>query len=243
MNRIFALAGLLGGLLWIILTIAFSSDWSAPGTLQYIAYQNYNRLWSLILFLMLLGFIGLYLQYPFRAGRLGQIGFGLLVLGFVLMMAGNIAEFWVFTDSPYEGGLNPRNLSWFTFLFGWLFTLIGSLLWGIHSNRTYVLPQWVGALLILSLPISIVLLFAQSVLLPTAVVIIVLSILALRAKLVTPRPMSHHDAVREFDPQGRINDSQTLSRPLRLPVGRLHSDAASSSHAHTLHRRPPPADH
>lgn len=181
MNRLFATAGLLGGLFWIILTIIFASDWGAPGTPQYIAYQNYNRLWSPTLLLMLLGFVGLYRRYPFRVGRLGQIGLSLIVLGFVLMMAGNIAEFWIFTDARYEFGLNPRNLSWFTFLFGWLFTLVGSLLWGIHSNRTYILPQWAGSLLILTLPISLVLLFAQSILLPTAAAVMALSVLALRA--------------------------------------------------------------
>ena len=183
MNRIFATAGLLGGLFWVILTTLFASDWGAPGTLQYIAYQNYNRLWSPTLLLMLLGFVGLYRRYPFRAGGLGQIGLGLIVLGFVLMMAGNIAEFWIFTDARYEFGLNPRNLSWFTFLFGWLFTLVGSLLWGIHSNRTYILPQWAGSFLILTLPISLVLLFAQSILLPTAAIVVALSILALRANM------------------------------------------------------------
>ncbi len=183
MNRIFATAGLLGGLSWIILTTLFASDWGAPGTLQYIAYQNYNRLWSPTLLLMLLGFVGLYRRYPFRVGRLGQIGLGLIVLGFVLMMAGNIAEFWIFTDARYEFGLNPRNVSWFTFLFGWLFTLVGSLQWGIHSNRTHILPQWAGSLLILTLPLSIALLFAQSILLPTAATVVVLSILALRANM------------------------------------------------------------
>ena len=180
MKRMFAWAGLLGGAFWILLTLIFSSDWGAPGTLQYLAYQNFNRLWSPTLLLMLFGFVGVYLQYPFRAGKLGQIGFGLIVLGFGLMVAGNIAEFWVFTDSPYASGLNPRNLSWFTFLFGWLFTLIGSLLWGIHSRRTRALPGWAGVSLLLTLPISIALLFAQSILLPTAAVLIALSILTLR---------------------------------------------------------------
>lgn len=179
--RFLSWLGLLGGLLWIILTTLFASDWDAPGTLQYIAYQNNNRLWSPTLLLMLLGFISLYRRYPFRAGRLGQIGLGLIVLGFVLMMAGNVAEFWIFTDVRYEFGLNPRNLSWFTFLFGWLFTLVGSFQWGIHSSRTHILPLWAGSLLILTLPISIALLFAQSILLPTAVAVVALSVLALRA--------------------------------------------------------------
>jgi hypothetical protein len=181
--RFLSWLGLLGGLFWIILSTLFASDWGAPGTLQYIAYQNSNRLWSPTLLLMLLGFVGIYRHYPFRAGRLGQIGLGLIVLGFVLMMAGNVAEFWIFTDARYEFGLNPRNLSWFTFLFGWLFTLVGSLQWGIHSNRTYILPQWAGSLLILTLPISIALLFAQSILLPTAVAVVALSVLALRANM------------------------------------------------------------
>jgi len=178
--------GLLGGLFWIILIVVFYTEWGASGTSQYIAYQNYNRLWSPILLLMLLGFVGLYRHYPFHASRIGQIGLGLIIFGFVLMMAGNIAEFWIFTDVHYGAGLNPRNLSWYTFLFGWLFTLVGALFWGIHSIRTHILPQWAGSLLILTLPLtiaSIVLFFSQSILLPTAVAVVSLSVSALRVNI------------------------------------------------------------
>ena len=45
-SRLLSWLGLLGGLFWITLIAVFSSDWGAPGTLQYIAYENYNRLWS-----------------------------------------------------------------------------------------------------------------------------------------------------------------------------------------------------
>ncbi len=69
------------------------------------------------------------------AGR-ALVGFSLALL---VMAAGNAAEFWLFTDLPYDGGSdapNARSLAWMTFLLGWLGALISGTVAGLALLRT-----------------------------------------------------------------------------------------------------------
>jgi hypothetical protein len=51
--------------------------------------------------------------------RLAAIG----ALGSLMMLVGNIGEFWIFSGESYASA--ARNLSWFTFLLGALATILG----------------------------------------------------------------------------------------------------------------------
>ena len=51
--------------------------------------------------------------------RVAAIG----ALGSLMMLVGNVGEFWTFTDASYASA--ARNLSWFTFLLGVLTAIVG----------------------------------------------------------------------------------------------------------------------
>jgi len=152
MNRIFATAGLLGGIAWILIGL-FPPDWGPPGTRAYEGYQLWNRLWTPALLLMALGFAGLSLALRSSLTRWSRGGLVVMLIGWALMALGNFAEFWIFTTESYTGV--GRNASWTTFLFGTLIMLLGSTVAGLALYRTNLIPKWLAVLLALMLPLVI----------------------------------------------------------------------------------------
>ncbi len=51
--------------------------------------------------------------------RVAAIG----ALGSLMMLVGNVGEFWIFSEESYTSA--ARNLSWFTFLLGALAAIVG----------------------------------------------------------------------------------------------------------------------
>ncbi len=151
------LLGLLGSLLWLGLNTFLSPDWGPPGSANYLGYETINRLWAPAFALMLCGYVGLSQRYPVRAIRLGRAGYRLTVLGLVMMIAGNIAEFWFFSALPY-GALNARSWAWITVLVGMLILIIGMALMGLAGYRAQALPVW-GSVIFLLLPPMLLLMF------------------------------------------------------------------------------------
>jgi hypothetical protein len=185
-QRLLSLAGIAGGVYWLLLIGVFSPEWGPPGSARYLDYEAFNRAWPPALLLMLAGWVG----FQRRFG-LSRTGLWLNVLGYALMVAGNVAEFWIFSDDPYGAGFNGRNAAWTMFLLGWLLHLIGALVWGIAALRRRALPAWAGWLLILLLPASFALLVAQWVNPASALAVVLLGALALwpespRAPQVVP---------------------------------------------------------
>ncbi len=152
MNRLLALAGVLGGLFWIAIGL-FPPDWGPPGTRAYEGYQLWNRLWTPTLLLMALGFAGLFLALRPSLTRWARGGLVAALIGLALMAAGNFAEFWIFTTESYAGV--GRNASWMMFLLGTLVMLIGATITGLALSRTNLIPKWLAVLLALMLPLVI----------------------------------------------------------------------------------------
>jgi hypothetical protein len=152
--------GLAGSLLWLSLTTVLSPDWGPPGTANYLGYETINRLWAPAFAGMLCGFVGLALRFALAGTRLGRLGLRLAVIGLVVMLAGNIAEFWFLTRLPY-GELNLRALAWISVLLGMLSLFIGAALLGLAGRRQRALPAWGSPVLMLALPVFLVLFFTQ----------------------------------------------------------------------------------
>ncbi len=152
-QRLLALAGILGGLYWLLLHTLFAPDWGPPGTRAYEGYQLWNRLWTPALLLMALGFVGLFRALRPSLARWARGGLVAALIGFALMMLGNFAEFWIFTAESYEGV--GRNASWMTFLLGLLIMLLGTTVAGLALSRTNLIPKWLAVLLALMLPLTI----------------------------------------------------------------------------------------
>jgi len=122
-----------------LLVLMSSSQWGPPGTEAYRIYEARNRLPPVSIMLMGIGLIGVYLPLRAGLGSLGRLAFASSLIGVVFMLAGNIAEFWFFTDQPY-GQLNPRATAWSAFLFGALVLLVGLMTFMVFVARRKQAP-------------------------------------------------------------------------------------------------------
>jgi hypothetical protein len=161
-QQILGAAGLLGALFWLSLNTVLSPEWGPPGTTRYLSYEAANRLWALAFAGMLCALIGFGARFPLTHSRLGRAAQRLAVAGLLVMLAGNIAEFWLFSQQPY-GELNGRNLAWMGVLLGWLSTISGLSLIGLTIWRERFLPRWSGALLMLTLPATLLIIFSSAI--------------------------------------------------------------------------------
>ena len=170
--QILGVLGVLGSLFWLGLNTLLSPDWGPPGSARYLGYEAVNRLWSLGFAGMLCGYAGLYQRYALRGSRPGRVGFRLAAIGLVLMMAGNVAEFWLFSEQAY-GEINGRNLAWIGVLLGMLAALIGAGLMGAAGlrQRQQLLPRWSALLFLSALPATIILILTAVALMGLPLVI------------------------------------------------------------------------
>ncbi|CAI3799327.1 hypothetical protein [Pseudarthrobacter sp. MM222] len=148
--------GIFGAVAWISLIVLMAGGWGPPGSAEYDRYATNSQLWVFAFALMACGFIGLFLRYKIGAATaLGLTAVVSVVLGFVLMMAGNVAEFRYFSHLPYESD-NARMWAWLVFLLGFLSVLAGSLLLGVWARRQELRPRWTGWMFLLALPATFV---------------------------------------------------------------------------------------
>jgi hypothetical protein len=152
--------GLLGSLLWLGLNTFLSPEWGPPGSTDYLGYETINRLWAPAFALVLCGYVAFHQRYPLGGTRLGRAGYHLAVLGLVMMIAGNVAEFWFFSTLPY-GALNARSWAWMTVLVGMLALMIGTALLGLAGYRAHTLPVWGSFIFVLVPPAFLLMFFMQ----------------------------------------------------------------------------------
>ena len=148
--------GIIGAGAWISLVALMAGGWGPPGSADYDRYELNSQLWVFAFALMACGFMGLFLRYQIGAATaLGRTAVVSVILGFVLMMAGNVAEFRYFSHLPYEAD-NARMWAWVVFLLGLLSVLAGSLLLGLWARRQKLLPRWAVWTFLLALPATFV---------------------------------------------------------------------------------------
>jgi len=144
---------LFGGITALPLMIAFAvTGWGAPGTTAYRTYELLNRLMAFSLLLMVAGWLGLALRSPSGYGRWGA---WLALFSSLVMVVGNAAEFWLFSDLSYNC-CNVRHVTWSTFLLGLLVTAVGATFFGMAYLRTGQGPRWSGFLLVFALPLFVI---------------------------------------------------------------------------------------
>ena len=150
-KRWMGIAGLLGGVSLISITLLMGNTFGYPGSEEYQIYQTKNRLTSISLLLASFGFIGFYPNRYITLPRAGKIAGALTAIGLTGMVVGNAAEFWLFSDLPYNQP-NMRNVSFGIFVLGGLLMGIASLIGGVVFWRLQNVPRWIALLLILYLP-------------------------------------------------------------------------------------------
>ncbi len=133
----------IGGVgLVVMFMAAGSSDWGPPGTEAYESYQMMNRLVTVPAVLLVVGVFATGFQGRGSLGVLGWISWLLGLAGSLLVLAGNVAEFWLFTSRSY--GDPVRSLAWSSFLLGVLLLIIAGILTAVlasHSKSTRELSR------------------------------------------------------------------------------------------------------
>jgi hypothetical protein len=147
------LMGLVAGVTWIIL--AFFPAECAPPTESSEVFCN--RLWTPALAGMLTGFSALFMRIRSLLSRAATLGFAGLLVGFVLMVAGNFSEYWFLNDLPHEGPDGwIRAVAFMTLLFGFLLVLTGASVCGIASLRGAHASRLMGLLFTSLLPLTLI---------------------------------------------------------------------------------------
>jgi hypothetical protein len=130
-----------------------------------LGYDDYNRLLTLPLALLIVALAGLRaLQLPElsawgrRGAVLGLVGAGLLLLG-------NVIEFWavLLTDDAVFAIAEDRGLDewagstvgWLTFLVGAALLFVGGSLFGASTASAGILPRWAGLVIALTTPLML----------------------------------------------------------------------------------------
>ncbi len=145
------------GVLWVVSGILASGVVNQATGFAPVYFVVY----IVALLLLVLGLIGLHALQRASYGRIGRAGFYTAVvaslaqvLGFVVLLAGSPALFWL--ASPVGGmGL-----------------VVGWVLYGAATLQAKVLPRWYGVLFIVSLPVTLVLVFYGNILFGLALVVL-----------------------------------------------------------------------
>ena len=134
---------MLGSVLWVLWTVGQLQGfggWSVPGSVAYDSYEFFNRLLPFVLLPVVVGFVGLHVVQKSTYGGWGMASFVTVLVGFLLVVAGSVGEFWFFSDQPY-GMPNGREASWTLFLLGHPVLGLGMLLFGIATVQAKVFPR------------------------------------------------------------------------------------------------------
>lgn len=118
-------------------------------------YATYGKVFFLVYLLFMIGLVSLHARLDGYAGRLERRGFQIVLLGLVMNLMGNVADYW-FGDEILHESLRGLIFTLGTGL-GTLVYVIGSVLLGVAILRTRVLPRWSGWTLITAPTLGIVL--------------------------------------------------------------------------------------
>lgn len=145
--KTYGILSICGGVLWVIVKHLINQ------TPQPFNYDDYNRMFTIPLLFMLISFIGFYTVYMKRLTKIARIAGKIGILGLVLLLLGNVLEFWVvlFQSKPnaYAAFSNGSSevfigsyLGWMIFCIGLLLIAITSLIVGIISIKNKIAKYW-----------------------------------------------------------------------------------------------------
>jgi hypothetical protein len=122
-----------GGVLWALSPIGV--------TLSEYRFDTPNVFWKLfasVPLLLLVGLVGLQVWQARRSGWLEKVGFLVALLGLILILAGDVAEFWLGVDDIYI----MTAPAYRAFRMGLIIFAAGSILFGVAAPRDGALPTW-----------------------------------------------------------------------------------------------------
>lgn len=125
-----------GGVLWALspLGVYFSET-------QYNTPNVFWKFFPSAPLLLLIGLIGLHVRFSARSGWLERGAVAVTLFGLVLVLAGNVGQFWLGVDDVYT----LTAPAYRSFRLGLLVLAAGTMLFGVAAARDETLPVW-GAL-------------------------------------------------------------------------------------------------
>lgn len=125
-----AVAGAIGGILMFF--VAGATEWGQPGTTQYDEYERANRLIAVPWLLTLVALVALLIAHVRFGMDLWRVATMVLAIaGTVLVLGGNIAEFWLLSDTSYRD--EDRGNAWRAFLLGHLLLIVATAGFALRS--------------------------------------------------------------------------------------------------------------
>jgi hypothetical protein len=127
-----------------ILCVPGGALWALAPTGVYIsnfAFHTPNVFWKMFWpapLLLLIGLIGLQLRQWERSGLLEKLGFFVVVVGLVMIIAGDIGLYWLGIDDMFIVTAPAYN----SFRIGLIVLAVGSILFAVTSPRDGALPSW-----------------------------------------------------------------------------------------------------
>jgi hypothetical protein len=122
-----------GGVLWALSPLGVH--------LSELRFHTPNVFWKLFPsapLLLLVGLIGLHALISSRSGGLERVGFYTALLGFLLILAGDVGEFWLRIDDVYI----ITAPAYRALRLGLVVMAAGSILFGVAAGRDRTLPTW-----------------------------------------------------------------------------------------------------
>ena len=161
MERWAGFAAIIAGIAWgfVLPLIATAASDEPIG----LGYDDYNRLLTLPLVLLLVALAGVRsLQLP-ELSRWERAGALLALAGAALLVVGNAIEFWAVLLSDdavfalaQDHGFDEwagSTVGWLVFLAGGLLLIAGGIVFGVATARARILPRWAGAVIASSAPL------------------------------------------------------------------------------------------
>lgn len=146
-----ALLAAVGGGVGILVIIALCmTGWGPPGTDAYVTYERLNRLMAITLLMTAPVWVALSL----RLSAYGRWAALVACIGVVTQAVGTAAEFWLYSELPYEGA-GMRQFAYSAASVGGLLFGLGAMVSGVDLWRTQRAPRRLAGLLLLALPLDI----------------------------------------------------------------------------------------
>lgn len=152
----------LSGAAALILILLVGDTFGFPGSAEYMTYEIFNRVMAVLLALQTCSLIALFVGEREVLGKSGKRALKIALVAWVVMAVGTAAEFWLFSDLPYPRtatDFNMRRVAFAFFFLGSLVAGLAFLLLGIRLFKRGVLYRFLGAVLMLYLPLFIALFF------------------------------------------------------------------------------------
>ena len=146
------IVGMVGGAALLVIGYLQGDTFGFPGSEAYQKYEFYNRAFSIGLLLASFAYLGIYQRYANILPKSGKTIYTLTLISLIGIIFGNAAEFWLFSNLPYQQ-LNMRSISFTIFALGLLLLGVVSLIGGILFLKNKEIPLLAGVLLVAYFPL------------------------------------------------------------------------------------------